>query len=139
MHTNYACYFRLLLLLYLVSIVNKYISNIMSSIYVNYHIQIIVLLWLLFVQLPQMNLRYQFSQIFVGLVIDKSEILQDLAPFFSWIPDFLNFGGETETPSWCCSQKLITKLLRDTHFLRTTQQPLINSLIMMVFGSCKNK
>lgn len=24
----------------------------------------------------------QFSQIFVGLVIDKSEILQDLAPFF---------------------------------------------------------
>ena len=43
MHTNYVCYLRLQLLLYLVSIVNKYISNIMSSIYVDYHIQIILL------------------------------------------------------------------------------------------------
>ena len=48
------------------------------------------LVWLLFVQLPQMNLRYQFSPIFVGLVIDKSEILQDLASFSMnpWLPKF---------------------------------------------------
>ena len=100
--------------MYLVSIVNKYILNIMSSIYVDYHIQIILLVWLLFVQLPQMNLRYQFSQIFVGLVIDKSEILQDLARFFSMNPWLSKFWKRDRDAKLVFSGKKIDHKITQT-------------------------